>query len=902
MPDTPIGTRFGSYEVIARLGQGGMGDVYRARDARLGRDVAIKVMPAAFLEDAERSMRFRREAMLLASLQHPQIATLFGIEENSGQLALVMELVEGQTLEKRMAEGPMPMSEAIPVFVQIAAALEAAHEKAIVHRDLKPANVMLTPDGNVKLLDFGLAKAVDPAPRDGSSPSLSHSPTITFATAIGGALMGTAAYMAPEQARGRPVDKRADIWSFGVMFFEALSGRRLFEGQTISDTIAAVLRHEIDWGLLPPHEHPGLRRLIERCLQRDPNVRQRDMGDVRIELEELRRAPAPKPVARSRFASLPWILLALLLALFAIERLVPTRKTTLEVPRPIQASIPLPGDLQPVWGAENQEQVVAISPDGSKLAFVLGNGPEARLYLRELATAEAVPITGTERATAPVFSPDGESIAFVSDGKLRRRALAGGVTQTICDAGLTRGIAWPVDDTIVLAASFNAGLSRVRASGGTPEPLTTLAPDGTERTHRWPTVLPDSDTVLFTVGEPTKAGNYEDSPIDAVSIKTGKRWNVTQGASQAIALPNGDLLLSHRGTLSRGKYDMTSGKLIGTPLPVLESVFGEPRSGVTYAAVAKNGTLAFFSGERGIVRRRVLRADRSSGKAEPLDMPVAEYKSVRVSPDGRSIAVNEGPGGGARSDIWIYDLSRRNAIRLTTDQVLSPPIWRPDGKAVITACCDGQFLSIDADGRSAPRKIVKVDNLFGDYAVASITPDGSTLLVVTATGKTRGDILSINLASGSQAHSVFDSAAAEFEPALSPDGRWIAFGTEAEGGNINLQVEPYPDGGGRWPVNVEGVRLVTSPHWAANGRELFFIANLEIWGVPVEPGANFGMGKPYRVLERHEIIENNFGDSRYDVTPDGKAFVMIVEQTDKVRPPRLEIVLNSISKIEAVGK
>jgi Tol biopolymer transport system component len=273
--------------------------------------------------------------------------------------------------------------------------------------------------------------------------------------------------------------------------------------------------------------------------------------------------------------------------------------------------------------------------------------------------------------------------------------------------------------------------------------------------------------------------------------------------------------------------------------------------------------LAFFSGERGIVRRRVLRVDRSSGKAEPLDMPVAEYKSVRVSPDGRSIAVNEGPGGGARSDIWIYDLSRRNAIRLTTDQVLSPPIWRPDGKAVITACCDGQFLSIDADGRSAPRKIVKVDNLFGDYAVASITPDGSTLLVVTATGKTRGDILTINLASGSQAHSVFDSAAAEFEPALSPDGRWIAFGTEAEGGNINLQVEPYPS---------------------------------------VEPGANFGMGKPYRVLERHEIIENNFGDSRYDVTPDGKAFVMIVEETDKVRPPRLEIVLNSISKIEAVGK
>jgi len=501
------GTRLGPYEIVSPLGAGGMGEVFRARDTKLNRDVAIKVLPAAFAQDSERVARFRREAQVLASLNHPNIAAIHGLEESEGVLALALELVEGDDLAERLTRGAFPVDEAIAIAKQIAEGLEAAHEKGIVHRDLKPANLKLTREGTVKILDFGLAKAYEGEPT--ADGALSQSPTMSRQMTEAGVIFGTAAYMSPEQARGTTVDKRADIWAFGVVLFEMLTGKRLFTGETVSDTLAAVLRQEIDWKTLPASTPPGLRRLLERCLDRDSKGRLRDIGEARIALEERLGTPdAARASSGSR--ALPWFLalaLALVsaLALWALWGRMPQPGPPLRLSAELGADASLSTEYGPA---------AILSPDGRLLAFVASQGADGRprLHLRRLDQLDAAPLSGTEGARDPFFAPDGEWIAFFADAKLKKVSVSGGAAVTICDAEDDRGGTWAEDGTIFFTPSAQkGGLSRVASAGGTPQTLTTPDPASQERTHRWPQALPGGKSVLYTAH--SVVGNYEDASL-----------------------------------------------------------------------------------------------------------------------------------------------------------------------------------------------------------------------------------------------------------------------------------------------------------------------------------------------------------------------------------------------------
>ncbi|HEX7253382.1 MAG TPA: protein kinase, partial [Thermoanaerobaculia bacterium] len=497
------GSRLGPYEIVAPLGAGGMGEVWRAHDARLGRSVAIKVLPQAFASDAERLARFRREAQVLAALNHPHIAAIYGLEESSGVEALVLELVEGETLAERLARGPLPMDEGLSIAHQIAEALEAAHERGIVHRDLKPANVKLTPDGKVKVLDFGLAKALA---GDSSSPDVSTSPTITAAATQAGVVIGTAAYMSPEQARGRSVDKRADIWAYGATLWEMLTGRRLFEGETVSDVLAAVLRQELDFAVLPAETSSGVVRLLHRCLERDPKSRLHDIADARLEIEESLKAPVPIVGAEtferrgpsSAVRWVPWLVAAaalLALALFALLRRTPSVTEDL-----VRLSVLLPEKVAPDFSSGDQEQILAISPDGRRFAFTGKSGEERKIFVRELSRENPEPVFGTEGGSTPFFSPDSEWLGFVAGDKLKKTAIRGGTPITLASVPRSRGAVWATDGTIVFTSTVNTPLFRIPAAGGESRPLTALDAAARERTHRWPEIVPEGGWILFTIG------------------------------------------------------------------------------------------------------------------------------------------------------------------------------------------------------------------------------------------------------------------------------------------------------------------------------------------------------------------------------------------------------------------
>ncbi|HLE69052.1 MAG TPA: serine/threonine-protein kinase, partial [Vicinamibacteria bacterium] len=579
------GTRLGPYEIASPLGAGGMGEVFRARDTKLNRDVAIKVLPTAFAQDAERVARFRREAQLLASLNHPNIAAIYGLEESDGVLALALELVEGEDLAERLTRDAIPVDEAVAIAKQIAEGLEAAHEKGIVHRDLKPANLKLTKDGTVKILDFGLAKAYEGEPT--TDGALSQSPTMSRQMTEAGVIFGTAAYMSPEQARGGTVDKRADIWAFGVVLFEMLTGKRLFTGETVSDTLAAVLRQEIDWKALPASTPPGLRRLLERCLDRDAKKRLRDIGEARVALEE-RLGTRDTVRTSSGMRALPWFLLALVsaLALWALWRPAPQPAPPLRLSAELGAAASLATD----WGP-----AAILSPDGRLLAFVAspGTGERPLLHLRRLEQLDAAPLAGTEGARDPFFSPDGEWIAFFADGKLKKVSVSGGAAVTLCDAADERGGTWAEDGTIFFTAGGQpgVGLSRVSSAGGTPQTLTTPDAASQERTHRWPQALPGGKAVLYTAG--STRGNYEDASLVVHSLASDTRKVLHRGGYHGRYLPSGHLVFIHEGTLFAARLDLDRLELTGQPVPVLAGVSANPDNAGAQFAFSQDGTLVY---------------------------------------------------------------------------------------------------------------------------------------------------------------------------------------------------------------------------------------------------------------------------------------------------------------------
>ena len=895
------GTRLGPYEITAKLGEGGMGEVYRATDSRLKREVAIKVLPAAFTEDKERLARFEREAQLLAQLNHPNIAQIYGLETSGAIHALVMELVPGPTLADRLESGPLSLTESFSFASQIAQALEEAHDKGIVHRDLKPQNVKAPSEGKAKVLDFGLAKAMDAGATAASaadlarSPTLMNSPTLTavHGTQLG-VILGTAAYMAPEQARGVSVDKRADIWAFGAVLFEMLSGKRLFEGETVSDTLAAVLRQEIDWRLLPDATAPAIRSLLRRCLERNPKNRLHDIADARIVIDEVlsgraEEASAPStpsaalgPARHPARRALPWAIAALAVALAGTAGFLArsggtaagaaTRPTTfLAVRLPVGLGLPLDNR-----GLDGQTNVAAISRDGRRLAFVAGPGDETHLFVRHLDSAKVVEIENSYGASSPFFSPDGRWIAYFSPGKLRKVAVDGGKPIDLADAALDRGGVWCPDGSIVFPSGVTSGLVRIPPGGGAPVPLTTLDIAKGERTHRWPAVLPRGKEVAFTVGRIGLPGDYEAATIEAVDLATGKRRPLFRDASMVRFTSTGHALLAREGQVLAMPLAGASGQSTEDAVQVLSGVAGVAASGVLFFDVADDGTLVYAERDPGANRLELAWLSRS-GALEGLGLPPREYQVPKISPDGKRVAVTIGPSGGRSGDVWIHDLASGALTRLSFEGRSWTPIWSRDGRdvtyATILPSGEDQFRTRSGAGGEEARTILAFEDSHARQPVAW-APDGTLLAWEDAGSPAVGDIIYFP-PGAKEPLPLASTSAIESQATLSPDGRFVAYISDASGVS-DLYVQPFPPTGAKWQVANGG----TMPLWAPDGRELFFLRGRNLMSLPVLANGPFSVGAPRRLFEMPpSMLLATDTTTNFDIAPDGR--FLVVRQTSQ---------------------
>jgi serine/threonine protein kinase len=672
------GKRLGPYEILSAIGAGGMGEVYQAHDTKLGRDVAIKVLPEAFAHDGDRLARFQREAKMLASLNHPNIATIHGLEKSNGMSYLVMELVSGETLADRVKrDGAFSIEEALKIGVQIAEALEAAHEKGIIHRDLKPANVKVTPEGKIKVLDFGLAKAFSD---DGASSDPSDSPTLSRAATLQGVILGTAAYMSPEQARGKTVDNRTDIWAFGCVLYEMLTGKHAFDGEGTTDILAAVVRAEPDWTKLPPSTPEQIRTLVRRCLQKDQALRTRDAGDARIEIHEALAEPRvisviqAKPVYRTK---VPWAV-AVTLAILATVALLGWWRSAQRIEKPVRPLVRLDVDLGPDVSLGSPAGI-DVSPDGTRLVYEsqpintggaeFPNTTQGRLFTRRLDQPNATELAGTQGAYAPFFSPDGQWVAFFAQGKLKKISVDGGATITLSDAASATGGSWGEDGNIIAALGAAGGLFKIASSGGAPTAVTELEPG--EGTHRWPQVLPGAKAVLFTANayqQALLAGGFDDASIDVISLPDHSRKTLVRGGMFGRYLRSGHLVYVSRGTLFAVPFDLERLEVRGAPVPVLEGVGSSETYGSAQLAFSQTGTVVYGSvGEGGL--RTVQWLD-ATGKTQPLLAKSGSYLRPSLSPDGTRLAI-------ASSDIWVYDWQRDTMTRLTFNVTAIGPIWPP---------------------------------------------------------------------------------------------------------------------------------------------------------------------------------------------------------------------------------
>ena len=917
------GSHLGPYEITAKLGEGGMGEVYRATDSRLKREVAIKVLPVAFTEDKERLARFEREAQMLAQLQHPNIASIYGLEESNGVRALVMELVEGEDLSGALARGALPLDEALAVARQIAEALEAAHEKGIVHRDLKPPNVKASSEGRTKVLDFGLAKAMDPGASSASAADLARSPTImnspTLTAVHGtqlGVILGTAAYMAPEQARGAAVDKRADIWAFGVVFYEMLSGKRLFEGETVSDTLAAVLRQEIDWQALPAATPTEIRRLLRRCLERNPKNRLHDIADARLVLQEdtgpQPEAPAAATVA-SRRAWLSWIVAAL--AIGGVGYLggrgfgpsaSPSAPTVAIHARlglePAEALLGSdPSEIR-VGSRRPSRTAIALSPDGRWLAFTGEQSGTQQLFLRDLRRDAAAAVAGTTGADNPFFSPDGRWIGFWSDGALRKVPVEGGPTVEICKTGRLAGADWAADGRIAFSAMGAVrSIQWVSADGGEPAALTKIDPASHELAHLLPRWLPGG-RILYTTGT-LRAASGRRLVIQGED-GSGRRVLV-ENATDGRLVADGRYLVFLRGsTLMATRFDSGPGAIVGGAVGMVAGVLvslNAPNSGLDVGAgqfaTSAAGTLVYNAGGMHEDSGGVLTRMDRQGRLQPIEMDEGSYLAARFSPDGNRIL---GFTGGSRQAIWVYDVGRRTFTRLPFDGEAAWPIWTPDGKNIVfsgrtTLAGDALYqMSADGSGRAAP-----LPGFGGAGYPSDWSHDGEELVYVeTATGAP--SIHAFSLAGKTTRALVqMDKGGAGYA-AVSPDGRWLAYATN-EAGRGEVFVQPYA-GGARTPVSAHGGH---SPRWARDGRELVFVEPLEgarsaYWSVPVAASSTLTLGTPRRI---GEVANGDFGTttplSNFDVAPDGRLLGSSRRNATPQPTKTLDLITNWFDELEA---
>jgi Tol biopolymer transport system component len=870
------GTKLGSYEVVAQIGAGGMGEVYQAHDTQLGREVAIKVLPANFVNDPERLSRFQREARMLAALNHANIATIYGLEQSGGVTCLVMELVPGETLAERVKAGPLPMEEALKIAEQIAEALEAAHEKSIIHRDLKPANVKVTPEGKVKVLDFGLAKAFA---GDATSEDIGNSPTLSRAATMQGVILGTAAYMSPEQARGKAVDKRTDIWAFGCVLYELLTGKQTFHGEDVTDILAAVVRAEPDWQALPTATPLKVRDLLRHCLQKDKRLRLRDAGDAQIEIQEALAAPAIMAALTTAPATRGWRERAAWGAalVFIVTTIAFAIGFVLRAPKPAQpmrlsAEIGADASLYTAYGPS-----VILSPEGTRLALVAGGADQkSRIYIRSLDQLQASALSGTENARDPFFSPDGQWLGFFADGKLKKISVQGGAAVTLCDAPNDRGGSWGDDGTIVFSPDNRVALSKVSSAGGAPQPLTTLDKQTGENTQRWPQVLPGSKALLFTSNTTggTLAG-FEDADIIVYSMASGQRKTLQRGGFYARYLPSGHVLYMHEGTLFAVPFDPKLLEVTGQPAPILEGVVTSPVFAGAQFSFSETGNLVYVAGRAGIQNVSIYWMDRE-GKFTPLRETPGNYNNLALSPDGKRLALDIVDGG--RRDIWVYEWERDTLTRLTFAGVANSfPVWTPDGQRIVYSSQEKvgstNLWWIRADGAGDAQRLTEGKSV--QYA-RSWRPDGKVLAFNQL--NPNYDIMTVPIEGDEKSgwkpgepKAFLSNPFIVQSPAFSPDGRWLAYHS-TESGPLEVYVRPFPGPGGKWQISTGGG---VTPKWSHNGKELFYrTADSKIMVVSyTASGDSFHAGKPQ--LWSPGQFTDRGATYNFDLHPDGKRFAVL---------------------------
>jgi len=893
------GARLGPYEILGALGAGGMGEVYRARDTKLNRDVAVKVLPDVFVADPERAARFAREAQLLAALNHPHIAQVFGLEELKGPdgrvvSSIVLEFVDGESLAQKLdaAGGSgLGVHESLRIAHQIVDAVEAAHEKGIVHRDLKPANIMLTADGQVKVLDFGLAK-YDGGPGAPAGPGgLSHSPTLTFAGTLAGMILGTATYMSPEQAKGRDADKRCDVWAFGCVMFEMLAGRRAFDGEDATEVIAAIVRADPDWNALPADTPPHLRAIVKRCLEKDRKVRIPDLSVVRFLMNEapsLTNSASPESRLPHRLAAwrraLPWAVAgtATLAAggLF-LNRQPSSARPLVRLHATPAASVTLNIDPFAID--------VAISPDGRRLAYTTGT-TQPQLYVREFDREEATQVADVMNVRGPFFSPDGEWVGFFQGADVKKASVRGGSPITICAecAPGNRGAAWGDDDTITFAVQGGGLLRRVPASGGALSDVARPDHAKGEQGIVFPEFIPGRDAIVYTVL--FSGGRLDDSVIVARDLRTGTQHVLARGGVRGQVVAGTHLVYGATGTLLAVRFDPGRLATSGSPVPIVHQVVTKP-TGAADFGVSRDGTLVYVQGGAQASGMTLAWRDRQ-GRDEPIAAPPRAYTHPRVSPDGTRIALDVRDQD---LDIWIWDTPKQTLSRFTFDQGLDEnAVWTPDGKRIAYSSFRAGTASVywqAADGTGVAERLSPETNSQVPWAFNS---DGQSLVIRDTDLKTGVD-LAILTVDGKRVTPLIQQPSYQGNADLSPDGKWIAYQSNQSGRN-EIYVHPFPSvGAGRWQISTDGG---TRPVWARNGRELFYLDETSrLVAVPVQAGATFNSGSPATLFE---LPSTPTATARtYDVAPDGRFLVINFPKNDKTsNAPTLNVVLNWTDELE----
>jgi eukaryotic-like serine/threonine-protein kinase len=868
------GTRLGPYEILSAIGAGGMGEVYKARDTRLDRNVAIKILPEAFAADADRVARFQREAKTLAALNHPNIAQIFGLEQAGDVQALAMEFVAGEDLSERIARGPIPLDEALPIAKQVAEALEAAHEQGIIHRDLKPANIKVTPEGRVKVLDFGLAKAMD---KPASAPNVSQSPTITTpAMTQAGMILGTAAYMSPEQARGRATDKRSDVWAFGCVLFEMLTGARAFQGGPTTDVLASILQDEPDWRRLPSRTPREIRRLLRRCLMKDAHGRLHDFADARLEIVDALDRDAESLVEEPVKGQdrLRWAAMSAVLAL--IVGGASSWWTTPSTPAPpeIRLEITTPPSADPTS--------IAISRDGRKILFVATSEGRSRLWLRSIDSGSARPLAGTEGALYPFWSPDNRSIGFFMQGKLQRLDLEGGLVRPLAVAPNPVGGTWGPDGTVLFTPNFTGPIFRTSAEGGEAVPITHT--DTRQPSHRFPEFLPDGTHFLYYVPSADMRSIY------VADLRGGAPRRLLDADAPGAYAASRHLLFVREGKLIAQPFDPGTLALTGNPVSVADQVVAVGDSNSAGLSVSAAGPLIY---RVGIASQRQFiwfdRSGREIGRVSEPDGAGAAAANPSLSPDGRRVALNR--VSGRNNDVWILDLERSLFSRFTFDPAAdSMPVWSPNGATI--AFNSNRSGVYDLYEKSATG--VGTDQLLlatpQNKAPVDWSPDGRFLLYRSPGPATGFDLWALPMSGDRKPFVVVQTNFEERDAQFSPDGKWIAYQSN-ESGRTEVLVQAFPGPGGKLQVSTDGGAQV---RWRADGRELFYISlDGRLMAVPIHPAVDrqsLEAGAPVPLFPtRAGGSAPGMNKQDYVVSRDGQRF--LVDVPEDVASP-IAVILN----------